>query len=74
MSWVRDLAGKATLRGYVVFLTTTVFTGLVTYIVVRSDVKLSVSGSLDINTLIVAFVALINTSMSWLFLKRKTGD
>ncbi|MEM2445926.1 MAG: hypothetical protein QW734_04650 [Candidatus Bathyarchaeia archaeon] len=71
MSYVRELISKASLRGYAVFLFLTVFAGIVVYIFVRSDIKFTVAGSLDINTVIVAFVGIVSTITAWLFSRRR---
>lgn len=58
---------KITLRAYVVILSLTSFIITVLYIIFKSDIKIEITGSIDINALITAFVALISVIMGWLF-------
>ena len=58
---------KITLRAYVVFLAFTSFIAVVLYIVFRSRIEITVSGSIDVNVLFTAFISLISVIMGWLF-------
>jgi hypothetical protein len=58
---------KITLRAYVVFLAFTSFIYIVLYIVSRSRIEISVSGSIDVSVLVTAFITVISVLMGWLF-------
>jgi hypothetical protein len=58
---------KITLRAYVVFLAFTSFIAIVLYIMLRSRVDLTISGNLDVNIILTAFISLISVIMGWLF-------
>jgi hypothetical protein len=58
---------KITLRAYVVFLAFTSFIVIVLYIILKSRIDLTISGNLDVNIILTAFISLISVIMGWLF-------
>lgn len=58
---------KITLRAFVVFLAFTSFIAIISYMVLKSNVEITVSGSIDVNVLFTAFITVISVIMGWLF-------
>jgi len=63
---------KASLRSYAVFLFLTLFAALIVYIVLRADVELKISGSIDASSLLTVLVSIVMVVVGWLFGRRST--
>lgn len=67
-----SIVSKADLRSIVSLLAITTLIGLVIYVVIRSDMRITVSGTVDIANLFTVFLTIISVIIGWLFGRRET--
>jgi len=58
---------KVTLRSIVAIIAISSLVSIVMYFVLRSDARVSITGSIDISQLFTAFLTLIGVVLGWLF-------
>jgi len=58
---------KFTLRSIIAMVAVSSLVGIVIYFVIKSDARVSVTGSIDISQLFTAFLTLIGVVLGWLF-------
>jgi len=64
---LRELASKASLRAIIAVLSLVSLIAIVFYIIIRSDIRITVTGSIDVAQVITAFLSIIAVVIGWLF-------
>jgi len=66
------LVDKITLRSIVAIIAISTLVFIVLYLFIRSDIRVTVSGTLDIAQVLTTFLTLIGVVMGWLFGRQDT--
>lgn len=64
---IREIINKATLRAFVIVGSFTILWSIILFIIVKSSVNISVTGTIDLSMLFGAFVSIISFALGYLF-------
>ena len=70
MSLTDKKVTKSDVAVYLVIISMMIFNGLIIYIFIYADLDIKVTGTIDPNTLMVVFLAVINSAMVFLGIRR----
>ena len=65
---------KSDVAIYLVIISMMIFNGIIIYIFYNADLDIQVKGSVDPNTFLVVFLAVINSAMVFLGIRRVTNN